>query len=43
MDRAWGYVLSGLQSRFETGPKDWTGWLAQLKQSRDAAAARARP
>jgi uncharacterized protein YndB with AHSA1/START domain len=42
-DRAWGQVLGGLQTRFETGPKDWTAWLAQLKQWRDAAPTRAKP
>ena len=30
-DKAWGNVLGSLQKRFETGPVDWTVWLAQLK------------
>ena len=30
-DKAWGNVLGSLQKRFETGPVDWTAWLAQLK------------
>lgn len=31
-DRAWGNVLGNLKKRFETGPRDWTEWLAQLKK-----------
>lgn len=31
-DRAWGNVLANLKKRFETGPVDWTDWLAQLKK-----------
>ena len=30
-DRAWGSVLGGMKSRFETGPKDWSPWLKQLE------------
>ena len=30
-DRAWGSVLDSLKKRFETGPRDWSEWLAQLK------------
>lgn len=37
-DRAWGNVLGNLKKRFETGPQDWTEWLAQLKKMRDDAA-----
>ena len=37
-DRAWGNVLASLKRRFETGPTDWTAWLAQLKKMRDDAA-----
>ena len=37
-DRAWGNVLANLKKRFETGPMDWTEWLAQLKKMRDDAA-----
>ncbi len=33
-DRAWGNVLGNLKKRFETGPRDWTEWLAQLKKWR---------
>jgi len=39
-DRAWGNVLGNLKKRFETGPQDWTEWLAQLKKMRDDAAAK---
>ncbi|MBP6338067.1 MAG: SRPBCC domain-containing protein [Vitreoscilla sp.] len=35
-DKAWGVVLGNLQTRFEKGPKDWTDWLAQLRQWHDA-------
>lgn len=31
-DRAWGNVLASLKKRFDTGPVDWTDWLAQLKK-----------
>ena len=34
-DRAWGTVLGNLKKRFETGPMDWTEWLAQLKKMND--------
>ena len=39
-DRAWGNVLSNLKQRFETGPLDWTEWLAQLKKMNEAAPAK---
>lgn len=39
-DRAWGGVLGNLKKRFETGPVDWTQWLAQLKKMSDDAAAK---
>ena len=39
-DRAWGNVLANMKKRFETGPMDWTEWLAQLKKMRDDAAAK---
>ncbi|TAG04125.1 MAG: SRPBCC domain-containing protein [Betaproteobacteria bacterium] len=39
-ERAWGSVLGNLKKRFETGPLDWTPWLAQLKKMRDDAAAK---
>ncbi len=35
-DRAWGNVLRNLQKRFESGPVDWSAWLAQLEASRKA-------
>jgi uncharacterized protein YndB with AHSA1/START domain len=41
-DKAWGGVLGNLKKRFETGPQDWTAWLAQLKQYHDEADAKAR-
>ena len=31
-DRAWGNVLANLKKRYETGPVDWTEWLATLKE-----------
>jgi len=37
-DRAWGSVLGNLRKRFETGPRDWTEWLAQLKAMHTAPA-----
>ncbi|MBT9596728.1 MAG: SRPBCC domain-containing protein, partial [Vitreoscilla sp.] len=40
-DKAWGNVLGNLKTRFETGPKDWTAWLQQLKAWRAQAAASA--
>jgi uncharacterized protein YndB with AHSA1/START domain len=36
-DRAWDQVLGGLKTRFETGPKDWKPWLAQLEAWRARA------
>ena len=36
-DRAWGNVLANLKKRFETGPVDWTEWLARLRRAQDAA------
>ena len=40
-DRAWTAVLANLKRRFETGPFDWTDWLAQLRKMHAAAAASA--
>lgn len=37
-DQAWGHVLNSLKVRYETGPKDWTEWLAQLERWRAQAA-----
>lgn len=36
-DRAWGNVLGSLKKRFDTGPVDWTDWLAQLKKMQETA------
>ncbi len=36
-DQAWGKVLGNLKTRFESGPIDWTAWLAQLRQWREQA------
>lgn len=36
-DRAWGFVLGNLKTRFEKGPIDWKPWLDQLQKGRDAA------
>jgi uncharacterized protein YndB with AHSA1/START domain len=33
-DRAWGFVLGNLKSRFEKGPRDWSEWLRQLDAGR---------
>ncbi|MDT9002356.1 SRPBCC domain-containing protein [Paucibacter sp. APW11] len=41
-DRAWGFVLGNLKTRFDSGPRDWSEWLAQLERARAAQAA-ARP
>jgi len=38
-DRAWGNVLASLKKRHETGPIDWTDWLARLKAPPAAASA----
>jgi len=39
-DKAWGNVLGNLKKRFETGPMDWTEWLAQLKKMNEAVPAK---
>ena len=31
-DRAWGNVLANLKKRYESGPRDWTDWLEQLRR-----------
>lgn len=36
-DRAWGFVLANLKTRFEKGPMDWKPWLEQLQKGREAA------
>jgi hypothetical protein len=33
-DRAWAHVLANLKKRFESGPVDWTEWMAQLRRLR---------
>jgi len=38
-DRAWGNVLGNLKKSFESGPVDWTEWLAQMR-ARSASAPR---
>jgi len=38
-DRAWGNVLGNLKKSFESGPVDWTDWLAQMR-ARSASAPR---
>ena len=35
-DRSWGTVLDNLKRRFDTGPRDWSVWLQQLKVMRAA-------
>jgi uncharacterized protein YndB with AHSA1/START domain len=42
-DRAWASVLGNLKKRFDSGPQDWTAWLAQLKQFREQQAAASAP
>jgi len=37
-DRAWAAVLGNLKKRHESGPQDWTDWLAQLKKMHAANA-----
>jgi uncharacterized protein YndB with AHSA1/START domain len=38
-DRAWGNVLANLKKRHDSGPVDWTEWLARLKAPLPAASA----
>ncbi|MGZ5206965.1 MAG: hypothetical protein ACXWCI_18765, partial [Caldimonas sp.] len=40
-DRAWGFVLGNLKGRFETGPYDWSAWMAGLRKVHAAPAASA--
>lgn len=37
-DKAWGNVLNNLKKRFDTGPVDWTEWLALMRQATPALA-----
>jgi uncharacterized protein YndB with AHSA1/START domain len=34
-DKAWGKVLGNLKTRFESGPIDWSDWLAQLRKAHE--------
>jgi uncharacterized protein YndB with AHSA1/START domain len=40
-DKAWGNILGNLKKRFESGPQDWTEWLARLKKVHETAPAAA--
>lgn len=31
-DKAWGNVLGNLKKRFDSGPVDWTDWLARMRE-----------
>ena len=37
-DRAWGGVLGNLKKRFDSGPIDWTEWMASLRKMHEQAA-----
>ncbi|MBS0434433.1 MAG: SRPBCC domain-containing protein [Proteobacteria bacterium] len=39
-DRAWGNVLANLRKRFESGPIDWSDWMAQLRKMHEQPPAR---
>ena len=39
-DKAWGAVLGNLNKSFDTGPQDWTEWLAALKKMHAAGPAK---
>lgn len=39
-DRAWGNVLSSLRKRFESGPVDWSEWMARLRKMHEQPATR---
>ena len=41
-DRAWSGVIDNLKKRFDSGPMDWTAWLAQLRAATPPAAAASR-
>jgi len=36
-DRAWGNVLGNLKKSFESGPIDWTDWLARMRAASASA------
>lgn len=42
-DRAWGNVLGNLKKCHESGPIDWSEWLAQLRKWHDEAAKAKKP
>jgi len=39
-DRAWAGVLANLRKRFESGPIDWSDWMAQLRKMHEQPPAR---
>jgi uncharacterized protein YndB with AHSA1/START domain len=39
-DRAWGNILGNLKKRYETGPVDWTDWMARLRKFHEQPAAK---
>lgn len=39
-DSAWGNVLGNLKKRFETGPVDWSEWLARMRAATPVADAK---
>ena len=41
-DRAWGFVFDNLKQRFDTGPHDWTSWMAQMRAAAAPASAASR-
>ncbi|MGD9834481.1 MAG: SRPBCC domain-containing protein [Piscinibacter sp.] len=38
-DRAWGAVLTNLKKRFDSGPVDWSDWMARLRKMHEQPAA----
>jgi uncharacterized protein YndB with AHSA1/START domain len=42
-DRAWGSVLANLKKRFDSGPQDWSEWLAQLRKWREQSEQKKQP
>jgi uncharacterized protein YndB with AHSA1/START domain len=36
-DRAWGAVLASLKKRFDSGPVDWSDWMARLSKMHEQA------
>ena len=38
-DRAWPVILGKLKGSIDTGPFDWSGWMAELRQAHSAASA----